>query len=446
MEDNTLAQILELGTEELIQVAVSNNEGVIASNGALSLETGERTGRSPNDRFIVEEDSTSHLIDWGNINKPFDANKFSLLWDKVDAYLAEKDRYLSKVHVGAHEDHYIPVNVISESASHSLFSKLIFINPSEFNHQGKQEWQILSALNYQCAPEEDGKDDHDRMQTGAFAHDFGREEPAFDILHDDENETNFAHQQPPSFWLEKGEWQGDAQTDDGAEIGHDVEHAQGESQHQGKFESDRRESDEQHQSHQQADQELSSEKGYNDRNELLDEEDDIFPDRYVEKGEVVLDAAGGFVPGEQKEEEVDRNDRQICDKTEQVECPGAGGLDRRQCLGEQMLSLRQGRIDDRADRRVGHLALGEGHPIWVVGLHIEKRPLPEDGHKLDEIEHLLDQFGCDPEHQAGDDQGDGGIKNHDRGHARSFDVLFQPVNQGTQHQVLECFAKVANAF
>ena len=79
MEDNTLAQILELGTEELIQVAVSNNEGVIASNGALSLETGERTGRSPNDRFIVEEDSTSHLIDWGNINKPFDANKFSLL-------------------------------------------------------------------------------------------------------------------------------------------------------------------------------------------------------------------------------------------------------------------------------------------------------------------------------------------------------------------------------
>ncbi|MGY8772070.1 MAG: phosphoenolpyruvate carboxykinase (ATP), partial [Gammaproteobacteria bacterium] len=156
MEENNLSQILELGTEELIQAAITNNEGVIASNGALSLETGARTGRSPNDRFIVQEDSTSHLIDWGNINKPFDADKFLLLWDKVDAYLAERDRYLSKVHVGAHEDHYIPVNVVAESASHSMFSKLIFINPSEFNHQGKQEWQILSALNYQCAPEEDG--------------------------------------------------------------------------------------------------------------------------------------------------------------------------------------------------------------------------------------------------------------------------------------------------
>ncbi len=47
MEDNTLTQILELGTEELIQVAVSNNEGVIASNGALSLETGERLAEVP---------------------------------------------------------------------------------------------------------------------------------------------------------------------------------------------------------------------------------------------------------------------------------------------------------------------------------------------------------------------------------------------------------------
>ena len=156
MENSTLSEIFELGTEELIDVAVKNNEGVIASNGALSLETGERTGRSPNDRFIVEEDSTSHLIDWGDINKPFDADKFSLLWDKVDAYLAEKDRYLSKVHVGAHADHYIPVNVMAESASHSMFSRLIFISPTEFNPQEKKEWQIMSALNYQCSPEEDG--------------------------------------------------------------------------------------------------------------------------------------------------------------------------------------------------------------------------------------------------------------------------------------------------
>ena len=156
MGKSALTETLKLNTEELIDAAIKNGEGVLAANGALSLQTGERTGRSPNDRFIVQEDSTSSLIDWGEINKPFNVDKFNALWDKVDEYLAEKNRYLSKVHVGAHDDHYIPVNVISESASHSMFSKLIFIDPAEFNPQAKKEWQIMSALNYQCSPEEDG--------------------------------------------------------------------------------------------------------------------------------------------------------------------------------------------------------------------------------------------------------------------------------------------------
>ena len=156
MEKSALTETFKLKTEDLIDAAVKNGEGVLAANGALSLETGERTGRSPNDRFIVQEDSTSSLIDWGEINKPFNADDFNTLWDKVDGYLAEKNRYLSKVHVGAHDDHYIPVNVISESASHSMFSKLIFIDPVEFNPQAKKEWQIMSALNYQCSPEVDG--------------------------------------------------------------------------------------------------------------------------------------------------------------------------------------------------------------------------------------------------------------------------------------------------
>ena len=156
MGKSALTETFKLNTEDLIDAAIKNGEGVLAANGALSLETGERTGRSPNDRFIVQEDSTSSLIDWGEINKPFNADKFNALWDKVDEYLAEKNRYLSKVHVGAHDDHYIPVNVISESASHSMFSKLIFIDPAEFNPKAKKEWKIISALNYQCSPEEDG--------------------------------------------------------------------------------------------------------------------------------------------------------------------------------------------------------------------------------------------------------------------------------------------------
>ena len=64
-------------------------------------------------------------------------------------------------------EHYIPVNVTAESATHSMFSQLIFVDPVEFNPQGKQEWQILSALNYKCSPEEDGTNVHQRRSDRA---------------------------------------------------------------------------------------------------------------------------------------------------------------------------------------------------------------------------------------------------------------------------------------
>ena len=152
----TIAAALELTNEELISAAVENGEGVIASNGALSTVTGERTGRSPNDRYIVKEPGTDDLIDWGEVNKPFEEDKFNSLWEKVEGYLAEKDRYISHVHVGSHPDHYLPVKVTTETAWHSFFARLIFVCVEKYNPINKQEWQILSAANYECSPDEDG--------------------------------------------------------------------------------------------------------------------------------------------------------------------------------------------------------------------------------------------------------------------------------------------------
>ena len=151
-----IAAALELTNEELISAAVENGEGVIASNGAFSTVTGERTGRSPNDRYIVKEPGTDDLIDWGEVNKPFEEDKFNSLWEKVEGYLAEKDRYISHVHVGSHPDHYLPVKVTTETAWHSFFARLIFVCVEKYNPINKQEWQILSAANYECSPDEDG--------------------------------------------------------------------------------------------------------------------------------------------------------------------------------------------------------------------------------------------------------------------------------------------------
>ena len=145
-----------LSNQELISEALKNNEGVLAANGALSTITGLRTGRSPNDRFIVKESSTEEQIDWGDINKPFEEDKFHALWNKVSGYLSNKKTYTTNVHVGSNDDHYLPVKVTTETAWHSLFSKLIFVVPQIYNPSNKEEWEILSAANFECVPEVDG--------------------------------------------------------------------------------------------------------------------------------------------------------------------------------------------------------------------------------------------------------------------------------------------------
>ena len=150
-----MSRSLYLSNSELIEKSVANNESELTHTGALLSLTGNRTGRSPKDRFIVQESSTKDKIEWGEVNKPFSSDHFDKLWEKVSAYLDDKDNYVSNVHVGSNKDHYIPVHIKSELAWHSLFSKLIFISPESFNEENKEVWKIVTAANYVCDPEED---------------------------------------------------------------------------------------------------------------------------------------------------------------------------------------------------------------------------------------------------------------------------------------------------
>ena len=70
-----------LSVEELINAALDRDEGELASNGALLVKTGKRTGRSPLDRFIIEDETTKNSVDWGAVNKPFDSDSFINLWN-----------------------------------------------------------------------------------------------------------------------------------------------------------------------------------------------------------------------------------------------------------------------------------------------------------------------------------------------------------------------------
>ena len=145
-----------LTSADLAERAVIRGEGKFASNGAIVVETGARTGRSPKDRFIVNEPSTSESIDWGNVNLPITTEVFEHLWDRVQVHLGETETYTSNLHVGADPEHYLPIEVTTQYAWHSLFGKSMFISPEHYNQHNKELWQVVNAPLFQCEPERDG--------------------------------------------------------------------------------------------------------------------------------------------------------------------------------------------------------------------------------------------------------------------------------------------------
>lgn len=148
---------IDLTMDDLLKHAIARKEGVLSSTGALSVQTGTRTGRSPKDRFIVKDAVTADTVEWGQVNQPVSTEIFNALWQRASAYLSDKEVFVSHLQVGADSEHVIPVEVITEYAWHNLFAHHLFIesNQSKNIATGKPGWTILSVPELKADPERD---------------------------------------------------------------------------------------------------------------------------------------------------------------------------------------------------------------------------------------------------------------------------------------------------
>jgi phosphoenolpyruvate carboxykinase (ATP) len=120
-----------LSVAELYEHAVRRNEAVIASGGPLLADTGDHTGRSPRDKFLVQEPSTADRIWWGASNRPIEEDVFARLLEKARRYVADRELYVFDGYAGADPEYRLPLRVVTERAWHSLFSYNMFLRESD---------------------------------------------------------------------------------------------------------------------------------------------------------------------------------------------------------------------------------------------------------------------------------------------------------------------------
>ncbi|MEG0774928.1 phosphoenolpyruvate carboxykinase (ATP) [Clostridium sp.] len=146
-----------LSAAGLVSHAIKRGEGTLAESGALVVNTGKYTGRSPKDRFIVKQQSIQDLINWGDINLPIEEDVFHKLYKRVTEYLSDKDLFVFDGYVGAMEEYKLNIRVVNEYASEALMSTQLFRRLSEEelkNHT--PQFNVVVAPGFKANGKEDG--------------------------------------------------------------------------------------------------------------------------------------------------------------------------------------------------------------------------------------------------------------------------------------------------
>ncbi len=159
---NTANQYWNLSSAELVEETIKRNQGVLSDTGALAVDTGEFTGRSPNDKFIVKDDITADSVDWSSkFNLPVSADVFDGLFKKVTAYLAGKEVFVRDCYACADDAFRLNVRVVTEYPWANMFASNMFLRPSIDELATIQpDWTVIQAPGFLADGEKDGVRQH----------------------------------------------------------------------------------------------------------------------------------------------------------------------------------------------------------------------------------------------------------------------------------------------
>ena len=157
---------------QLTEHALRRGEGTLSNTGALVVTTGKYTGRSPNDKFIVDTEGVHNDIAWGKVNRPISREKFNAIKSKVAAYLQGREVFIFDGFAGADKKYTKKFRIVNELASQNMFIHQLLIRPNaeELAAYGEPDYTMLVAPGFKCDPEVDGVNSEAAIMIDYEAH------------------------------------------------------------------------------------------------------------------------------------------------------------------------------------------------------------------------------------------------------------------------------------
>ncbi|MFT4777746.1 MAG: phosphoenolpyruvate carboxykinase (ATP) [Flavobacteriales bacterium] len=146
---------------ELVEETIMQGQGMLTDTGALAVDTGEFTGRSPQDRFVVFDEKTADSVWWGNVNIKFTPENFDKLFNRMSAYLTNRDIYVRDAYACADPKYKLNIRVVTEFPWSNMFAYNMFLRPTEAEVENfTPDWHIVCAPDFMAVPDIDGTRQH----------------------------------------------------------------------------------------------------------------------------------------------------------------------------------------------------------------------------------------------------------------------------------------------